>query len=583
MSRAKGNGNGGTEEPAAPLTTLNVAPLAKGALRIVPLGGLGEIGMNCMVLEYEDEIVVVDCGLLFSDLDHFGVEFVIPDFTYLRERKDKIKAFLITHGHEDHIGAIPFALKSGLRAPIYASNFASLLVRERLKEYGLEDSTELRTFKMGDKIAFKHFKVTTVPVNHSIVDSAAMIIDTPVGRVIHTGDFKIDPSPFYGSELDLGIFKKAGGEGVLLLMSDSTNVERHEHSHSESVIYQAFERLFAQAKGLTLVSMFASNVGRMGQVFEIAHKLGRKVALSGRSMEQNVRLGAEAGYLKNVESSLISLADLDEFPRDKVIVLSTGSQGEARSSLIRVALAEHPYIKLQKGDLVVMSSKFIPGNEKPIGRMINQLFRQGAEVLYESMHEIHVSGHATRPELKRMLEAVQPRFFIPIHGEYRHLVHHAAVARETGVKADNVLIAVNGEVIDLTRESCRSVDRFEDPRVLVEGREGQEMTRLVLRDRRHMAEKGVVFSLLVRNAESRRIVSGPEIIARGLVAESMEGWLIEEAKRVAKKVVKEYETLLDQKNAPQIDLQETIRIELRRFFNQNIGKKPIVLPIILDI
>lgn len=552
-------------------------------LKVLPLGGLGEIGMNCMVLEYGDEIVIVDCGLLFSDLDHFGVEFVIPDFTYLRERKDKVKAFLITHGHEDHIGALPFALKAGIRAPVYASAFSSLLIQERLKEHGLEGQVDLRTFKMGERIEFNHFKATTVSVNHSIIDAAALIVETPVGKVIHTGDFKIDPTPFFGQAIDDQVFKRAGEEGVLLLLSDSTNVERHEHSMSESVIYQKFSQLFAAAEGLTVVSMFASNVGRMGQVIDLAKKMGKKIALSGRSMEQNVRLGGEAGYLRDAGSVIITLDQIDQFPRKDVIVLSTGSQGEHRSALIRMANGEHAQVQLQKGDLVLMSSKFIPGNEKAIGRMINQLFKQGAEVLYEAVHDIHVSGHATRPELKHMLEWTRPQFFIPIHGEYRHLVHHSILAKETGVKPENVLIAVNGDIIDVTPDSCRIVDHLEEPRVLVEGRDGNDISKLVLRDRRQMGEKGVVFSLMVRNAESRRIISGPEIISKGLANEEVEGWLIEEAKKIAQKVIAEYDRGLGERGGPQMDLQETIRVELRRFFNKNIGKKPVVLPIILDI
>ncbi len=551
-------------------------------LKIVPLGGLGEIGMNCMVLEYEDEIVIVDCGLLFSDLDHFGVEFIIPDFTYLRERKDKIKAYLVTHGHEDHIGAIPLAMKAGIQAPIYASTFSSLLLREKLKEHGLEDRAEIRTFRMGDQINFKHFQIKTVSVNHSIVDSAAFIIETPVGKVIHTGDFKIDPTPFFGDEINLKIFSEAGDSGVLLLMSDSTNVERHEHSMSESVIYQKFEQLFAAAQGLTVVSMFASNLGRMGQVFDIAKKLDKKIALAGRTMEQNIRLGTEAGYIKNPENQLVSLFDLNQYPRNQVIVLSTGSQGEYRSALIRMASGEHGQVQLQNGDLVLMSSKFIPGNEKAIGRMINSLFKQGAEVLYEAVHDIHVSGHATRPELKEMIKRVRPKYFIPIHGEYRHLVHHASLARETGVAPENVIIAGNGDVIELTPDSCRVVEHLEETRVLVEGRDGNDISKLILKERRQMGEKGVIFSLIIRNAESRRVISGPEIFSKGLAHESREGWLVEEAKKAVKKVLSEYDQSIANRG-PEMDLQETIRVELRRFFNQSIGKKPIVLPIILDL
>lgn len=555
---------------------------ATSPLKILPLGGLGEIGMNCMVLEYGDEIILVDCGLIFSDLDHFGVEFGIPDFSYLHERKDKIKAILITHGHEDHVGALPFAIRSGINVPIYASGFSTLLIRERLKEHGLLEQVDLRTFKMGERIEFKHFKATTVSVNHSIVDSAALIIDTPLGKVIHTGDFKIDPTPFVGKMIDLHAFGKAGEDGVLLLMSDSTNVERHEHSMSESIIYQKFEQLFAAAEGLTLVAMFASNVSRMGQVFDLARKLDKKIALAGRTMEQNVRLGSEIGYLKGVEGVLIGIDDIEDYPRDQVIVLSTGSQGEYRSALIRVSNGEHSAIKLQEGDTVLMSSKFIPGNEKAIGRMINNLFKQGAEVLYEAVHDIHVSGHATRPELKRMIELTKPRFFLPIHGEYRHLVHHAALAKEAGVAPENVLIAVDGDVVELDGQSLHVVDHIEDTRVLVEGREGQDISRLILKERRQMGEKGIVFSLMVRNVETRRIISGPEIIFKGLTSEDREPALLEEAKDIARRVIIQYEDEL-RAGAVNVDLQETVRIELRRFFNESIGKKPIVLPVILDL
>ncbi len=551
-------------------------------LKIIPLGGLGEIGMNCMVLEYEDEIVVVDCGLLFSDLDHFGVEFVIPDFTYLKQRKDQIKGFLITHGHEDHIGALPLAIKAGLHAPIYASQFSALLIREKLKEHGLEDRVEIRIFKSEQELSFKHFQVKTASVNHSIVDSMAFLIQTPVGKVIHTGDFKIDPTPFFGEKIKLDLFSQAGDSGVLLLMSDSTNVERHDHSMSEQIIYQKFEQLFAAAEGLTVVSMFASNLGRMGQVFDLARKLDKKIALAGRTMEQNIRLGMEAGYIKNADRQIITLDDLDRYPRNQVIVLSTGSQGEHRSALTRIALGEHAQVQLQQGDLVLMSSKFIPGNEKAIGRMINHLFKQGAEVLYEAVHDIHVSGHATRPELKEMLQCVRPKFFIPIHGEYRHLVHHAALAKESGVRPENVVIATNGDVIELTQESCRLTERLEETRVLVEGREGNDISKLVLKDRRQMGEKGIVFSLMVRNSESGRIISGPEIISRGLTHESREGWVVEEAKKLVQKVISDYDSSIGSRG-PEMDLQETIRVELRRFFNQNIGKKPVVLPIILDL
>jgi ribonuclease J len=551
-------------------------------LKIIPLGGIGEIGLNCMVLESQSEILIVDCGLLFSDLDHFGVEFIVPDFTYLKERRDKVKGFLITHGHEDHIGALAFAFRAGIDAPIYCSSFTSLLIRERFKEAELLSKAEVRVFKMGETIEFDEFKVRPESVNHSIVDAAALFIDTPVGRIIHTGDFKIDPMPFIGTELDQSVFAKAGDEGVLLLLSDSTNAEHHEHSMSEGSIYQHFEKVFSAAEGLIVVSMFASNVARMSQVFDIARKMGKKIALMGRTMEQNVGLGQELGYIKNAQSLLVPIDQLEKYKRSELIVLSTGCQGEYRSALTRMAMGEDRNVKLAQGDLVVMSSKMIPGNEKAIGRVINELFKQGAHVLYESIHELHVSGHACRPELRKMLDLTRPKFFIPIHGEYRHLVHHSEVAAEAGLTEDRIRIIADGDVVELTPDSCEVKDKIEDTRVLIEGREGNDITRLVLKDRRKLGETGVVFTLMVRLAESRRILSGPEIILKGIANESVEALLIDEAKALVKRLVEEYELSLNQGHG-EGDLQETVRVELRRLFNQNVGKKPVVMPIILDI
>ena len=567
---------------ATPAHSASVSVDFTGSIKVIPLGGLGEIGMNCMIIEYADEILIVDCGLLFSDLDHFGVEYIIPDFTYLLERKSQIKAFIITHAHEDHIGALPFALKAGISAPIYASNFSALLIREKMRQFGLVDAIELRPFEMGKKFSFKHFGITPISVNHSIVDAAALFIDTPCGKIIHTGDFKIDPTPFFGNTIDLNAFGQAGDAGVLLLLSDSTNVERLEPSMSEQVIYQKFEQLFEASKGLTVVSMFASNVARMGQVLEVAAKLGKKVALCGRSIEQNVRLGQEAGYLTDLRSTLIRLDDISHYDRRQLIILSTGSQGETRSALIRMSNGEHSQVQLQPGDLVLMSSKFIPGNERAIGRMINHLFQQGAEVLYEAVHDIHVSGHATRPELKKMLELVRPQYFIPIHGEYRHLVHHTRLAQEVGLRDEQIITAVNGDIIRLSGQSCDIVDRLKESRVLVEGREGNDVSNLVLKDRQELGAMGVVFSLLVRNQESGRIISSPEIIAKGLIHEEHEGWLLDEARALVQRIVRRYEEALVRPGIGP-DLQENIRVELRRFFQQNVGKKPTVLPIILDL
>jgi ribonuclease J len=519
---------------------------------------------------------------MFSELDHFGVEFVIPNFTHLISKKDKIRAIFATHGHEDHIGAISFALKAGLRAPIYASPFTSLMIRERLKESGLEETVPIRTLHSGGRIELGDLAVTTVSVNHSIIDAFALFIDTPLGKIIHTGDFKLDPSPHFGDVLEWDLFKQAGDDGVLLLLSDSTNVEREQPGITDSKIEERMEELFRNAKGLILISLFSSNVGRMANLFKLAHKMGKKVALTGRSMEQNVRLAHERGALSFDASSIIDIEDVWQYDRDRVLVLSTGCQGEPRSALNRIAHGEHAHVSLGPEDLVILSSSQIPGNETAISKLLNQLFRQGPEVLYDAIEDVHTSGHATRPELKRMLEMVRPRFFIPIHGEYRHLIHHAKLAVETGVEERNVCVIQNGEVLELDRQGFRVVDEIEDLRVLVEGREGVEITKDLLRDRRRLAEAGVVFCLLAREKDSGRILSKPEVLGKGLINDRLEGNLIREATKVAEQVVQRYTR--DLKHGV-IDpaFAENLRVELRRFFDRKIGRKPTVVPIVLEV
>jgi len=535
-----------------------------------------------MVVENDQDLFLIDCGLLFSELDHFGVDFIIPDFSYVVERRDKYRGMVLTHGHEDHIGSISFAIKAGLHGAIYASPFTTLMVRERVAEAGLSDRVEFKTFHPGEKIQVGGFGIQTVSVNHSIVDAVALIIDTPQGKVIHTGDFRIDPTPFFGSELDLSKFQEAGDKGVLLLMSDSTNVERCDHQPSENIIHKKFEQLIHDQTGLLVISMFSSNIGRMGQVLSLAKRMGKKVALCGRSVEQNTRLGLEAEFFKGSESILISPDNLSEYPRNQVVVISSGCQGEFRAALNRIAYGDHKTIKLQPEDMVVLSSKFIPGNEKPISRMINQIFKTGAKVLYESVQEIHVSGHATRPELKSMLEACRPRYFIPIHGEYRHLVLHAALAKECGVPESRVRITSNGDLLSVTPDRLELIEHFEEKRIFVEGRDGNDISKLMLKDRKLMGETGIVFALLVRDQENRRVLSEPEVIFKGLVHENLEGFLIEEAVKRVKTVIVDYETSVDGGDYS-FDLQENVRVELRRFFKTNIGKKPVVLPIVMDL
>ncbi|MBI3557208.1 MAG: ribonuclease J [Deltaproteobacteria bacterium] len=554
----------------------------KSKLKIIPIGGLGEIGLNCMLFEYEDEIIIVDCGVMFSDLQMLGVDFLIPDMSYMKTNKEKIKAYVITHGHEDHIGALPFALREH-PAPVYATNFAHKLINSKLTEHGLASSTDCHVFAPGEPMVFKHFKITAVPVNHSIVEAMALFIETPIGKIIFTGDFKIDHSPYYGEPMDPVPFQKAGDDGVLLLMSDSTNVEREGHSLSEERIYHKFEEIFSNPTGLTLVAVFASNIGRIGQVLELAQKLGKKVALMGRSMENNSKLAFESGYLENMRDVLISIdavAALDSDDRKNCIILSTGSQGEYRSALVRIANNEHRSIKLGEGDLVVMSSKFIPGNEKAIGRMINSLFKLGADVLYESVADIHVSGHANAGELRAMIKMTKPKFFLPVHGEYRHLVKHARLARANGGGDKNALIGVNGDVFELTADSFAKTDHLEENRIMIEGEGGNDVAKVTIKDRRKVAETGIVFSVLIRNANTGRIMAGPDIISRGLLEEGTGGDLFERAKEVVLAILDDAAHLSKSKA---VDLQEEIRVGLRRYFYSRLGKKPVVIPVLIDI
>lgn len=564
-------------------SVLESLPIQTGSLRIIPLGGLGEIGMNCLIIESAEEIIVIDCGVMFSDLDHFGIEFVIPDFSYLKARADKVKAIVLTHGHEDHIGAVPYLLKNGIRAPLYASNFTALMLREKLAEFGLTQAAEIRPFKMGETFRTKDFAIRTTSVNHSIVDAAALIIETPIGKIIHTGDFKVDPTPFFGQRLDESVFKKAGEEGVLLLLSDSTNVERHDHSNSDAEVYQSFDKLFAAAEGLTFVAMFSSNVARMAQVFELAKRQNKRIALCGRSMEKNFELAIEAGHIKDAAGQLISLDQVEQYDRKDVLVLTTGTQGEYRSALFRISQGEHSLVDLREGDRVLMSSRWIPGNEKEVGRMINNLFKQGAEVLYEATHMIHVSGHATRPELKMMLEWTKPRFFLPIHGEYRHLVHHADVAAETGMKEDAILVATNGAVLSIGKDHFEIEHQMEEePRTFIDGQVMNEITKEILKDRRKLGESGGVFVLMTREPDTGNIVAGPEVILRGIATPDLEGVVIEKTRELVLRLVRESKKSIDRGNYSG-DLAETIRVEVRRLVYSILGKKPVVIPFILDL
>lgn len=549
---------------------------------IVPLGGLGEIGMNCMAIESTDEIIVVDCGNLFPGLEGFGVDFAMPNLQYLLDRKEKLKAFLLTHAHEDHMGSIGIAFKFGLNAPIYASPFTRKMAETKLLERGLLEEVKFKEFSPGDFFQVGQFGVQTVPVNHSIVEAVSMFIDTPVGRILHTGDFRVDDKPVYGKKISFSQFKKESKKGIRLMMSDSTNVEKTTFNKSESSLFEPLQKRIKKTKGYVVVSLFSSNIARVCQLLRIAKKLKRKVLLSGRSLEQNFRIAVETGYLKEFEGLVIDRDELTQLKRNQVMFLTTGCQGDYRSALWRIGMGDHQLIDLQKGDLVLFSSKVIPGNEKPISRLINNLLKQEAQVVYEGKDHVHVSGHASKPELKKMIETVRPYFFIPIHGEFRHLVHHAELAEETGVPKKRIRLAVNGDIIRLTKKSCEIIDHFEETKILIESKGGNDITRALLKERRQLGEKGVIFCLMVRDPEKDKIVTGPEIITRGVVNEMLSPELNEEALRVAKSAIQQFERDLKGGQVKE-ELGEIVRIELRRFYNQNLGVKPTVIPMVVDV
>ncbi len=549
---------------------------ALSTLRVVPLGGLGEIGMNCMAIEYQDEMLIVDCGLLFPDLEEFGIDYVIPAFDYILERREKLKAYIITHGHEDHMGALCFAFNHGLAAPVYTTEFASRLIRQRFDEWGLLDELEIKLMTPGKKVSFKHFQLEPCPVNHSIVEALAIAIDTPIGKILHTGDFKIDAEPYFGNTTDLNFFKKLGDEGVLLMLSDSTNVERHSDNPSEKTVHDNLLREFTRVQGMTIVTMFSSNVARVGQVFDIARKLGKKVVLAGRSVDQNVRFAGELKYIKKAEDIVVPIEAVDDHDRTKMIIIASGSQGEFRSALRRIAMGEHRYIRIQKGDEVLMSSRFIPGNELAINRVINELYRQGAEVLYESSHQIHTSGHASRPELERMLKAVRPKFFVPIHGEYRHLVHHGALARECGVAAKNVVVAINGSVMELSADALTVVEQREESGQLID-QSGAIVPKEVLKQRRKLAENGMVVSAFGIDFEKGRLTLGPRVHSYGILQEEDGQFLSEEAVELVEDFIKRNRGKLQPAR-----LLEAIRIELRRYYFDQTGKRPVTIPVAID-
>ena len=547
-------------------------------LRIIPLGGLGEFGLNMMLLEYGDAAIAIDCGLMFPGADLLGIDLVIPDVAYLLEKKDRLKGIVLTHAHEDHVGALPYILNH-FSVPIFGTRLTLGLINNRLREHDLDNTADLREITAGRPWEIGPFQVEGIRVTHSLMDCLALAIETPIGTVIHTGDFKIDNTPMEGEMFDFQRFAAYGEKGVLLLLSDSTNIERSGYTPSEREVGRNLEQIFQESRGKILVSTFSSSIPRIQQVVDISESCGRRVVLSGRSMIRNSQVAAELGYLRLPRSFMTENESWRELPAERLTFLTTGSQGEPLSVLHRVALDDHKSIKIDPGDTVILSSKFIPGNEKTISNLINHLYRRGAEVHYEKVSEIHVSGHASQEELKTMLQLTRPRYFVPIHGEYRHLVRHRKLAQDVGVPEDHCFILEDGDVLEMTATSAKKVQPIQVGRVFVDGKGVGDVGDVVIRDRRHLSEDGMVLAVMAIHQQSGEIVAGPDLISRGFMRDE-EG---EEVLGQARKVVLDVLASLNRETRTDpAELQEEVRKALRRYFRKRFERHPVVLPYIIE-
>ena len=548
-------------------------------LKIIPLGGLGEIGKNLTVYEYGQDIVVVDCGLGFPDEELYGVDVVIPDIAYLKQNKDRIRGIVITHGHEDHIGALPYVMRE-LDVPIYATPLTAGIIELKLEEHDLLYNTQIFTKRAGDKFRLGCFEIEFIHVNHSIADSVALAIRTPVGVVIHTGDFKIDVTPVQGEMIDLARLGQLGKQGVLALLSDSTNVERPGHTESERKVADKFDELFKGCDKRIIVTTFASNVQRIQQIVNVAAKYKRKVAVTGRSMENMIRVAMELGYMDIPEGVLMDLTQIKGQPKNRTVIISTGSQGESMSALYRMAFSEHKQINIDANDRIIISASAIPGNETTISRVIDELFHKGAEVIYDRHTDLHVSGHASQEEQKLMLALTKPRFFIPVHGEYRMLCKHAEIAHTMGISPNHTVIAENGSVIELSRKTAKIADHVQAGRVFVDGSRVGDVGSVVLRDRKHLAEDGMIVVTIALSSLDNSLLGGPDVLTRGFIYEKDSEDLIEEVKRV---VHESLASCRHQKITDTNGIKNKIRTNLTGYLYKTTKRSPMILPMIISI
>lgn len=546
-------------------------------LKVTPLGGLGEIGLNMLAIEYEDHILVIDAGLMFPEDYMPGVDMVIPDTQYLKERKESVRGIVLTHGHEDHIGAMPFFLKD-FNIPVFGTSFTIELLKEKLKEHALADKVILNKIRPGDSTHFGPFQVEYIRVNHSIVDGVGLAITTPEGVLIHSGDFKIDRKPVKGQDTDLARFAAYGKNGVLALFSDSTNIEKEGFSLSEREVLKTLNRIFKNSRGRLILAAFASNIARIQEVINLAVKYDRRVTFSGKSMKANVRIAREQGFLRYPPKVEISEEAVSRLPDEQVVIITTGSQGEPMSSLARIAQDKHKDVKVKQGDTIILSSRFIPGNEKAITAIINSLYRMGAEVIYEKVSAIHSSGHAYAKELKQMIRLVKPKYFVPIHGEYRHLVKHAQLARKTGLPAEHTFVLENGKGLWFEKGAAFPAEPVATGRVLVDGKGIGDVGELVLRDRRRLAGDGLVIAILVVDEQTNEMLYGPDLISRGFVFEDQGGYILDEAKQIILSMIKEMEQMPPMDwNAAGVEMKK----RLKKFFDKIIERRPLILPVII--
>jgi len=548
--------------------------------KIIPLGGLGEIGKNMMVFESKSEIIIIDAGMMFPEDYMSGIDFVIPDFSYLYKKRDKIKGIILTHGHEDHIGALPYLLRE-INVPVYGTKLTLGFAENRLKEHSLDKKVKLIEIKPRDELKFENFKIEFFQVSHSIADCLGFAIKTPIGIIVHTGDFKVDYTPVNNEYIDFYKLASYGEEGVLFLMSDSTNVETKGYTPSESNLKESLLNAITTASGIILAATFASNIYRIQQILDVCKKIGKKVAILGKSMEENIAMAKKLGYIDYPQSIIVSPRGISENKRKNVVVLTTGTQGEPMSMLTRIANDAYPYISVKEGDTVILSASIIPGNEKTVTRIINRLYRKGAYVYYEGFEDLHVSGHASQEELKLMLVLTKPEYFMPIHGEFRHLVHHGALARSIGIAKDKILIVEDGTIVNISKNKVKVDGKLDIDNVYIDGKNIGGIEEDVLATRYKLAQNGIITIIIPISVENHEIFN-PEVISRGFVNYKNTD-LLERGKSIVFNHVREHIQKYGYKNLNWENIRNKVRKELKKFLNKEIGESPLIVPVIIEV